>query len=525
MAEHSQQPVVETTAGKMRGATANGVFAFKGVPYGAPTGGRNRFMPPQTPTPWAGVRDALTYAGRAPQAPSLVQRPELSDLSGPPDTLPQSEDCLTLNLWTGALGAGSKRPVMVWFHGGAFSYGSANSARLNGANLAARQGVVVVTVNQRLNILGHLHLAGIGGPNSAQRDFAQSGNAGTLDMLAALQWVRDNIERFGGDRNNITIFGHSGGGGKVSTLLAMPTAQGLFHRAIIMSGSVIRLVERERAARLADAVLAELGLTKAQLGDLQAMPFERLIAAIAPAQKRLGPSLQPLLDRYDFGPVVDGSLLPSQPFDPKAPGFSRDIPVMIGDTKDEAAIFLAPDDKVWLRTLTEAELRSRVARYAGEATDRVLAHYQRLHPSANAAERLITIQTDATFRLRTLLQAERVAARGGAPVWLYSFDWETPVHGGKLKAYHALDVPFVFDTLDVVGATDRGAAAGELSSRMSATWARFAHTGRPDNAAIPHWPAYTSKERATLVLDAGPRVVNDEGGERRALWKDVLRLA
>ena len=520
MTEHSQQPVVETTAGKIRGATAGGVHAFKGVPYGAPTGGRNRFMAPQKPTPWGSVRDALTYAGRAPQAPSLVQRPELSDLSGPPDTTPESEDCLTLNLWTSSLGAGGKRPVMVWFHGGAFSYGSANSARLNGAKLAARQGVVVVTVNQRLNILAHLHLAEIGG-----HDFAPSGNAGTLDMLAALHWVRDNVGRFGGDAGNVTIFGHSGGGGKVSTLLAMPAAQGLFHRAIIMSGSAIRLVARERAAKLAEAVMAELGLARTQLGELQAMPYQRLIAAIAPAQKRLGPSPQPLLDRYDFGPVVDGSVLPSQPFDPKAPGISRDIPVMIGDTKDEAAIFLAPDDKVWMRTLTEAELRARVTRFAGEATDRVLAHYQRLHPSANAAERLITIQTDATFRIRTLLQAERLATRGGAPVWLYSFDWETPVHGGKLKAYHALDVPFVFDSLDAVGATDRGAAARELSNRISATWAQFARTGKPGNAEIPDWPPYTTQERATLVLDAKPRVLNDEGGDRRALWKDVLRIA
>ena len=520
MVEHFQHPIVETTTGKVRGATASGVHAFKGVPYGAPTSGRNRFMPPQKPAPWGGTRDVLAYAGRAPQAPSLVQRPELSDLSGAPDTTPESEDCLTLNLWTGALGAGAKRPVMVWFHGGAFSYGSANSARLNGANLAARQGVVVVTVNQRLNILAHLHLAEIGG-----QDFAQSGNAGSLDMLAALQWVQDNIERFGGDAKNVTIFGHSGGGGKVSTLLAMPTAKGLFHRAIIMSGSVIRLIDRERAAKLADAVLAELGLTKAPLGELQAIPFQRLIAAIAPAQKRLGPTAMPLLDRYDFGPVVDGSLLPGQPFDPRAPGFSRDIPVMVGDTKDESAIFLAPDDKVWLRTLTEAELRTRVFRLAGEATDRVMSHYQRLHPRVSAAEQLITIQTDATFRSRTLLQAERLAARGGAPVWLYSFDWETPVHGGKLKAYHALDVPFVFDTLDVVGATDRGAVACDLASRISATWARFAHTGTPDNAAIPHWPAYSTPDRATLVLDKKPRVVNDEGGDRRALWKEVLRIA
>lgn len=543
MAEQSDRPVVETTYGKLRGALAgcevgnrrpsqsagcevgnrrpsHGVSAFKGIAYGASTAGRNRFMPPPKPASWAGICDALTYVGRAPQAPSMAQRPELANLSGPPDTTPEGEDCLTLNVWSPKLGAAAKRPVMVWFHGGAFSYGSANSARLNGSILAGRQDVVVVTVNQRLNILAHLHLADIGGT-----DFAQSGNAGTLDMLAALQWVRDNISGFGGDAGNVTIFGHSGGGGKVSTLLAMPSAKGLFHRAIIMSGSVVRLIERERAAKLADAVLAELGLVKTQLGELQAMPFQRLIGAIAPAQKRIGPTNYPLLDRYDFGPVVDGHILPGQPFDPKAPDISRDIPVMIGDTKDEAAIFLAPDGKVWNRTLTEAELHERVARVAGAATDRILDYYKRLDPQANAAARLITTLTGSNFRIRTLLQAERLATRGGAPTWVYSFDWETPVFGGRLKAYHALDVPFVFDTLDVVGATDGSPAAYDLANRISTAWATFARTGQPNHPALPNWPAYTTVDRATMVLDASCRVVNDEGGERRRLWTDALRIA
>ena len=519
----AEQSIAEIASGRIRGAASAGIHAFLGIPYGASTAGRGRFMPPRRPEPWSGIRDCLAYAGRAPQAPSLQQRPELSDLSGAPDSVPESEDCLTLNVWTpglgGSSGAAAKRPVMVWFHGGAFSYGSANTARLNGTALASRQDVVVVSVNQRLNILGHLHLAEVGG-----RDFAQSGNAGTLDMLAALEWVRDNINRFGGDTGNVTIFGHSGGGGKVSTLMAMPKAKGLFHRAIIMSGSAIRLVEGDRAAKIADAVMAELGLGRAGIAEMQSMPFQQLIAAIAPAQKRVGPSPMPLLDRYDFGPVVDGVLLSGQPFDPKAPAISGTIPVMVGDTKDEAAIFLAPDDKVWTRTLGEDELRTRVTRFAGDATDRVLAYYRARHPSANAAELLITIQTDATFRIRTQLQAERLAARGGAPVWLYSFDWETPVHGGKLKSYHALDVPFVFDTLDAVGATDRGVVARDLARRMSATWAHFARTGTPENGEVPHWPAYDAKTRATLVLNAQCRVEDDEGGERRRLWKDVLHI-
>jgi para-nitrobenzyl esterase len=509
--------VVETTAGRVRGASIEGVAAFKCIPYGAPTSGANRFMPPRKPAPWAGVRDALEYTGHAPQAGlRATPRAELADFSGPGDTSPETEDCLTLNVWSPDVQAATKRPVMVWFHGGAFAYGTANAPRLQGSRLAKRGDVVVVTVNQRLNIFGFLDLSAIGG--SA---FAQSGNAGALDMVTALEWVRDNIERFGGDPGQVTIFGESGGGGKVCTLLTMPAARGLFHRAIVQSGAAVRLRERDRAVRLSEAVLKQVGLTSKQLDRLQALPIAALLAAVGPAQKAIGPAPSPLFDRYPFGPVVDGDIVPHHPFDPAAPAISADIPLLIGDMKDEMTSFLATDDKIWHRTLTEQEMRDRVTSVAGDHTDRVIETYRGIHPGMNPAERLIATLTDSNFRIRSLVVAERKALQQKAPVYMYSFQWETPVLGGRMKAPHALDVPFTFDTIDLTNATDRSPAAHGLATAMSGAWAAFAHTGRPAHSTMPAWPEYTLSERSTMVLNAECRVENDPRGDTRLLWKAI----
>jgi para-nitrobenzyl esterase len=511
------QPVVETASGRVRGAMIEGVAAFKTIPYGAPTSGSNRFMAPRKPAPWSGTRDALDYSGHAPQQGLRpASRPELADFSGAPDTSPETEDCLTLNVWSPGLGQTAKRPVMVWFHGGAFSYGTANVARLQGSRLARRGDVVVVTVNQRLNIFGFLDLSAIGGS-----EFAASGNAGTLDMIAALEWVRDNIAEFGGNPANVTIFGESGGGGKVCTLLAMPSARGLFHRAIVQSGAAVRLREPERAARLTDAVLKVVGLTPDDLAKLQSLPMAQLLAAVEPAQKAIGPAKLPLFDRYPFGPVVDGTIVPRHPFDGSAPDVSADIPLLIGDMKDEMASFLARDDKVWHRTLTEQEMRDRIEAVAGNHADHVVETYRRLYPGTNPAERLIATLTDSNFRIRSLIVAGHRAKQGKAPVYMYSFEWETPVQGGRLKAPHALDVPFTFDTIDLTNATDRSAAAHSLATTMSGTWAAFAHSGLPGHNSIPTWPAYNLTARPTLVLDTECRIENDPRGETRELWQEI----
>jgi para-nitrobenzyl esterase len=510
-------PTVEIASGKLRGGIIEGVAAFKAVPYAAPPTGAHRFRPPRQPEPWTGIRDATAYAARAPQAGLRAgTRSELETFSGAPDASPDSEDCLTLHVWSPSVTDGAKRPVMVWLHGGAFAYGSANSERLRGSRLAKRGDVVVVTVNHRLNIFGHLDLSEAGGAA-----YAQSGNAGVLDLVASLKWVQTNISAFGGDPRNVTIFGESGGGGKVSALLAMPSAIGLFHRAIIQSGAAIRFRTKGRSLKLTELVLSELGITTAAIDQLRTCSMASLLAAIKPAERALGPSPYRLFDRYPFGPVVDGDVVPRHPFDPDATEVSRDIPLIIGDMKDETASFLAPDDLVWHRTLTEAQMVDRVYAIAGANTDLVVETYRRLYSGASPADRLIATTTDCNFRIRSLVLAQRRTATATAPVWMYSFNWETPVHGGKMKAPHAMDVPFMFDTIDLTNATDGSATAKRLAETMSGVWAAFARNGRPDHPAIPRWPAYSVPERATLILDATCRIDNDPRAETRTLWQDI----
>jgi para-nitrobenzyl esterase len=514
------EPIVETVTGKLRGSAQDGIYAFKGIPYGAPTGSANRFQPPRPAAPWTGTRDALALGGRAPQwqgAPT--RRPGMATFLGPVDTSPETEECLNLHVWTPGLGAG-KRPVMVWLHGGAFHFGSANRAVTDGANLARRGDVVVVAVNHRLNILGHLDISQVGGER-----YAHSGNAGVLDLVLALEWVRDNIERFGGDPGNVTIFGESGGGGKVSVLLAMPKARGLFRRAVIQSGASVRVSTRKRAAALADAALQQLGVTRNSLDRLHTMPAEQLIAAITPAKQTVGRPELALLDRYDFGPVVDGSDLPQQPCDLAPAGFSDDIPLLIGDTKDEATRFLADDDSVWNRTLTDAQLRERLSAIAGGDADRLFDLYRTRDPNSNPAELLIAALTHGQFWIRSALFAERKAARGHAPVYMYSLAWETPSFDGRLKSPHALDLPFVFDNTEVAEGTAGAPGARELAEVISASWIAFAHSGNPHVDALPAWPTYTTDQRNVMVFDRTCRTVTDPDRDARLLWARIATAA
>ena len=360
--------VVETTAGRVRGALEDGVHVFKGIPYGAPTGGPNRFRAPQPPPAWTGVRDALAYGPSAPQNRG-------GDVGG-------DEDCLVLNVWTRGLDDGGRRPVMVWLHGGGFRSGSGSSPLYDGVNLANRGDVVVVTINHRLNVFGYLELGDLVGGA-----FADAGNAGMLDIIQALAWVRDNIARFGGDPATVTIFGESGGGRKVSTLLAMPDARGLFHRAIIQSGPGLHLQPRDKSTELAVALFRELGLAPTRIAALQELPMERVLAAYATVEGRLdGLARQKgVFEQHGFVPTVGVPALPGYAFDPVATEISADVPILIGSNRHEMALFSRNDPAIHERTLTEAQLRERVEVMVGGGADRVLDVYARAWPDESPA--------------------------------------------------------------------------------------------------------------------------------------------
>jgi para-nitrobenzyl esterase len=484
-------PVVETASGRVRGFVHERVNGFKGIPYGASTEGANRFLPPQKRKAWTGVLDCIDLGPRSPQ----YGAPEIPEVAASDTHETMSEDCLRLNVWTTSLNKNARRPVMVWLHGGGFASGSAGYIMYDGANLSRKQDVVVVGVNHRLNVMGYLLLADVGGEK-----YKEAANVGMLDIVAALEWVRDNIAQFGGDPNNVTIFGQSGGGGKVSALMGMPPAKGLFHRAIIQSGSMLRATPRERATQSAQALLTKAGLKTAD--ELQQLPLAKLLEAAKGTQG------------LALSPVLDPKTLPAHPFDPAATELCANVPLLAGTVETEVTFFpntpLEPMDDAALHAAVKQATRADDAK-----VNELIAIYRKGRPGIANTDLFLILSSDNGFRNGVLTEAEIKSAQK-APVYMYYFTWRSPVREGKLRTFHTLEIPFVFQNIDEQKSmTGFGEDRYLLADRMSAAWAAFARTGNPNNKLLPNWTPFKTDARATMIFNNECKLVNDPNKEER----------
>jgi len=488
-----------TRYGRVAGFVHEDIFAFKGMPYGDTTAGPNRFMPPQPPKAWSGLRSSRSFGPVAPQDKGTGRLNDEEAFLFQWNDSVEGEDCLRINVWTPGIADGAKRPVMVWLHGGGFAAGSGNDLpAFDGHNLAKRGDVVVVTLNHRLNLLGFLDLSAYG------PDYAQSGNVGMLDIVAALQWVRDEIANFGGDPDCVTIFGQSGGGAKVTTLMGMPSARGLFHRAIVQSGSFRLSNTQESSRRLGELMLQELGVSTSDLARLQAIPYADLRRASEAVFARENEPMGPVFDtrrlasNLGFGPVLDGDVLPMSPFGPDAPAMTADVPMMIGSTLNEFASGINHPE---YELMTLDELGTRLAGMFPGRADTVLAAFRSRTPDASPFDLWSRIAS-ARVRMGAIEQASSKAAQRRAPAFLYWFTWQTPVLDGRPRAFHCAELPFVFANAQICeNMTGGGPRAMALEASVADAWIAFARNGNPNHAGLPSWRPYTDASQATMLLD------------------------
>ncbi|MEL7680282.1 carboxylesterase family protein [Citromicrobium bathyomarinum] len=505
-AQANGAPLLRTSYGPVVGSRegASGtVNVFRGVRYAASTEGR-RFQRAADPQPWSQPLEATRFGSECPQIPS----PDVPVFASWANTVGTSEDCLFLNVWTRGLGDGKKRPIMVWLHGGGYVTGSGSSNGYDGSRLAERGDVVVVTLNHRLNALGYSYLSGL----TDDPKYADSGNLGSLDIVRALEWVRDHADAIGGDAGNVTIFGESGGAAKVSTLMAMEGARGLFQRAIAQSGSMSLSGFTPRVGTpLAKDLMATAGASSVE--ELAAMPIEDFIAAMMKSRSR----------GAFYRPVVDGRSLTRQPYAPDANPVSADIPLLVGTNNNEMRLqggLGSPENF----TLTWEQLPAKLKAFTGDAdVEEVIAGMRAAHPDYDASDVFFQVATFRNYRGTALLQAERKSAQA-APVYMYRLDWKTPVEGGRLETPHALDIAFVFD--NVARSTSYTgpdtAETQRMADLMADAWIAFARTGNPNTPALPQWPTYDMQTRATMIFDLDPQVVQDPDGEERELLQRLL---
>jgi para-nitrobenzyl esterase len=478
-------PVVKTTNGPVRGQSDGVTHVFKGIRYGADTR-QTRFQPPKRPAPWKAPIDAFAYGAASPQSGR--------------ETEAMSEDCLFLNVWTRGLNDGAKRPVMVYIHGGAYSHGSGSSPLYDGARLTRRGDVVVVTLNHRLACFGYLYLD----------QLASSGNAGTLDLVLALEWVRDNIAAFGGDPNRVMLFGQSGGGAKIATLMATPAAKALFHAAATMSGQQVTASGPMNAAKRTKAFLAALN------ADPMTATTDQLVTAMKATDPVIGAG------GLYFGPVFDNVVLDRHPFYPDAPAMSAAIPMMIGNTHDETRLLIGSGDpKTFELTWEQLPARLGPEMRVDIRPELVIAKYRELYPNYSPSDVFFSATTAGRSWRAAIIEAE-LRAQQGSPAYVYQVDWPSPIDGGKWRAPHTIDIALAFDNVAAPGALAGNSPESQhMADLMSEAFIAFARTGSPQTAALPQWTPYGLPERQTMIFDSAPRMENDPRGAERRLFAQV----